>query len=82
MALKIIVHDSVTQAEKHAKAWFVTMRRKQMMNPSVDNVELHGVAQHLVRYPVICDDCGLTYWANSPWAEHPKCQKARDKVGF
>lgn len=82
MGLKIIVHSHLSQAEEHAKEWFTVRRRQQMKHPNVNDVDLHGISQYSVRYPNICDDCGQTFWANDPYAEHARCPKGRSKMGF
>jgi hypothetical protein len=82
MALKVIVHDNISQAESHAQAYFRARREMNMRRPHVDNMDLYGIAQHTTRYPIICDDCGETYWANDPYAEHIKCRKGKAKAGF
>jgi formylmethanofuran dehydrogenase subunit E len=83
VALKVLMHDNVSQAENHAKAWFEHKRYVNHKNPSVYDVDLYGIAQHTARFPVICDDCGETFWANDPYATHSKCSKGREsRVGF
>jgi len=82
MALKVIVHDNLYQAEEHAKKFFRAKREREMRHPDPANMELYGIAGHTTRYPIICDDCGETYWASDPYAAHPRCRKGKDRVGF
>ena len=82
MALKVIVHDNISQAENHAKCWFKAKEAANHKNPSVDYADLYGIPKHTARFPVVCDDCGETFWANDPYSVHSKCSKGHNRVGF
>lgn len=41
-----------------------------------------NVSDYAAVFPVICDNCGDTFWANSPHAIHPRCRGTRSQFGF
>jgi hypothetical protein len=42
-----------------------------------------GIAEHLARYPHVCDNCGLTYWDQDEYGfGHIGCQGRPKQLGF
>ena len=50
--------------------------------PDAREVKPKGVAAHLAKFPVLCDDCGETFWANDQWANHTGCRGVKRGTGF
>lgn len=84
MSLKILIDRRDGRIATHAKKMQKKMEEyedRAHWTPH-DHVNPLGVPSHLAIFPVRCDDCGETYWANSPWAEHQRCRGVRSKAGF
>lgn len=80
--MKIIMGQSRSAIEEHAKKVLLALDREEERHPHRTNVQPRGVATYAARHPVVCDDCGETFWANDPYASHPKCKKGRGEIGF
>lgn len=80
--MKIIIDVGKSGIEAHAKKVLRARELYLERHPHAENIVPRGIATHAARYPVICDDCGVTFWANDPYAAHQKCSAKNGKVGF
>jgi hypothetical protein len=77
--MKIIFGVSSFDVERHAAAVI-----RQINNEKHNNFDPkpRGVAHTLAVMPVLCDDCGCTFWARDPYASHIGCRGFRKGAGF
>ena len=79
MTLRIVIGAHSADISEHAVRVIEARKRNEDRHP------LHaipiGVAAHLTRYPIVCDDCGETFWAADQYASHAKCKRGR-QFGF
>ena len=80
--MKIIVGQNRSDIEEHAKKVLRAIAAYELRHPRAENIVPRGIPTHAARFPVVCDDCGDTFWANDPYASHRKCSKGRERIGF
>lgn len=78
--LNVIIDDSVSRVEAHARRLIREQREREFNH--LDAVAPIGIANHSVLFPVICDDCGETFWAHDLYATHQGCKKKSSGIGF
>jgi hypothetical protein len=78
--MKIIFGNNKFEIEDHAKKVMKSIEKEELKFPR--RVIPIGVAIHTVRYPLICDDCGETYWSRDEYGSHIKCNHKKSYTGF
>lgn len=78
--LRIIFGTTRAELEEHAKEHLLSQRAYDKKNPH--RVQPRGVPYHLTQYPLLCDDCGETYWSRDEYGAHLKCNKGKGATGF
>jgi hypothetical protein len=82
--MDIIIGSSAVDRTEHARR----VMRKIAFQESDPNYPRQarpiGVAEHLARFPHVCDDCGQTYWDQDEYGQsHLGCRgPARGSPGF
>ena len=77
--MNIIVDGPVRSVvEEHAKNMIKFHQQRAFKSHEPQPL---GIPVHTALHPIICDDCGDTYWANDPYASHRKCSR-NGKLGF
>lgn len=81
--LSIIQTDSVSRITEHARATvkYISDKEFDRHNPNGAGKPL-GIPVYAAKYPVVCDDCNETYWANDPYASHVRCRGNLRGAGF
>lgn len=77
--MKIIFGESRDAIAEHARKYFEARDKSNERYP--DEMRPKGIAYHTARFPIVCEDCGETYWANDPYTAHTKCGSTR-RAGF
>lgn len=76
--MKIIFSRPRSELEAHAKRMVKELRKQEF---STHNPLPLGIPVHTAKYPIDCDDCGVTYWASDVYAAHRGCRSGKS-VGF
>lgn len=81
--MDIIIGSSAIDRTEHARR----VMRKIAMQENDPNYPRQarpiGVAEHLARFPHVCDDCGKTYWDQDEYGQsHIGCRGAVKGTGF
>lgn len=72
-------HDSGDTA-RHAKNLIRAIQRYQ--DKQVTEPKPKDVPNHMAQHPLICDDCGETYWSRDQWGSHITCKGVKKEIGF
>jgi hypothetical protein len=80
--LTIIYGDDRSAREEHAKALVEKIEKHQL--ESTHSPMPRGIAVHLARYPLACEDCGETYWSKDAYGTHMGCrgEPKKQAAGF
>jgi len=79
--MKILMDDSREVRAEHAKAVVKALDDADVKDPR--RAVPQGIAFHTAHYPILCDDCGSTYWSRDPYASHLRCPGgAKQRAGF
>lgn len=80
LPVKLVFGLERSRIADHAQKLLIAQVKFDWKNPH--NVIPLGIPAHAVRYPVVCDECGMTFWANDPYAWHRKCSAKKNATGF
>lgn len=72
--MKIVFSPTSFDRERDARRVMRMLRKRELEAAHPEAVRPSGVALHLARFPIVCDECEKTYWANNPYASHPGCK--------
>ena len=77
--MKIIWGLDRNRLEATAKEQLIAQKRAELRNGAVMPQD---VAVHTAKYPNLCDECGITFWAADQWATHAPCPGRRKWKGL
>lgn len=78
--MKILFDNSGDEASHHAKRIIKSLESHADVYPHLAVPK--GVAHHSAQYPLMCDDCGETYWSRDQYGSHIGCRGERKEIGF
>lgn len=80
--MKIIMGEEGHVLEAHAKQMIRSLEKYEIKHPT--QAKPRGVANHAAHFPLLCTECGLSYWSRDEYASHIGCKGVPPKqsAGF
>lgn len=80
--LRIIMGEEKFATERHARTLMRSLEKHDHRHPTT--VKPRGVSSHTAQFPLLCSECGATYWSRDEYASHMSCKGSPDKtpLGF
>jgi hypothetical protein len=80
--MKIVFDEGKLPISEHAQMIVRALGREDNKYPG--RAKPLGVAHHTARFPIVCTDCGVTYWSRDEYASHIGCkgEPPKQSVGF
>lgn len=80
--MKIIYGIAHSEIPAHARKVIRALDAEDERHPN-RYTKPRGIPRHLAKFPVTCDECGETFWANDEYASHARCKGGdKPRVGF
>lgn len=77
--LRVVFGEERGVVADHAKSLLKALAKSEMQFPS--RAKPRGIAHHTAHFPILCDDCGQTFWSRDEFGSHLGCKGAPKSFG-
>lgn len=63
----------------HARSLLRAIEKNDLKFPMQANPR--GIARHTAHHPILCDDCGVTFWSRDEYGTHVACKGTPKQFG-
>ncbi len=81
--MRIITDAEGVSSEDHAKKIVQAIRQHELTpRHSPRDIMPIGISKYQAHFPIMCDDCGETYWSRDEYGSHLGCKGVTRNTGF